>query len=73
MSCFCASCQLSGCSVRFTPEHAEQLLVLQHDGSFHQILKVGIDPRSDTGILSHPLLSQDVDVVSHLDRKVVNR
>ncbi len=52
-----------------TQEHLEQLLVLQHDGSFHQVLKVGVDPGSDTGVLSHPLLRQDVDVVSHLDRK----
>lgn len=50
-----------------TVEHVEQLLVLQHDGSFHQVLKVRVDSRSDSGILSHPLLRQDVDVVPHLD------
>lgn len=72
-------CLLSGCTirvvdrVRFTLEHVEQLLILQHDGSFYQILEVGVDPRSNSSILSHPLLRQDVNVVPHLERKTVNR
>lgn len=49
-----------------TQKHVEQLLVLQHDGSFHQVLKVRVDPGSDTGVLSHPLLRLDVDVVTDL-------
>lgn len=52
-----------------TLEHVEQLLVLQHDGAFHQILKVGVDARSDASVLRHPLLREDVDVVPHLDRQ----
>lgn len=52
-----------------TQEHVEQLLVLQHDGSFHQILKVRVDSCANAGILSHPLLGHNVNVVPHLDRK----
>lgn len=59
--------------MRVTQEHVEQLLVLQHDGSFHQILKVRVDPGSDTGVLSHPLLRLDVNVVTHLDRQTGQR
>lgn len=51
-----------------TQKHLEQLLVLQHDGPFHQILKVRVDPGTDPCVLSDPLLRLDVDVVSHLDR-----
>lgn len=56
---------LEGLSV--TQKHLEQFLVLQHDGSFHQILEVRVDPGTDPSVLSDPLLRLDVDVVSHLD------
>lgn len=52
-----------------TQEHVEKLLILQHDGSFHQILKVGVDAGADTGVLGHPLLRLHVDVVPHLQRE----
>ena len=45
----------------------QQLLVLQQDGSFHQILKVRVHAGADPSVLGHPLLRLDVDVVSHLD------
>lgn len=47
----------------------QQLLVLQQDGSFHQVLKVRVHAGPDPGVLGHPLLRLDVDVVSHLDRR----
>ena len=52
---------------RFTMEHVEQFLILQHDGALHQILKVRVHPSSDPCVLGHPLLSQHINVVSHLD------
>lgn len=50
-----------------TQEHVQQLLVLQQDGAFHQVLEVGVHAGPDAGVLRHPLLGLDIDVVSHLD------
>lgn len=56
-----------------TLEHAEQLFILQHNGSFHQILEVRVDSRANTSILSDPLRGHDVNVVPHLGGQTGDR
>lgn len=56
-----------------TLEHAEQLFILQHNGSFDQILEVRVDSRANTSILSDPLRGHDVNVVPHLGGQTGDR
>lgn len=65
----CSDASVTLCdTAAVTQEHVQELLILQHDGSFHQVLKVGVDAGADPSVLGHPLLRLDVDVVPHLRR-----
>ena len=48
--------------------------MLKQDGSFHQVLKVGVHASPDARILGHPFASEHIDVVANLEgRHVVSK
>ncbi|KAL0595140.1 UPF0764 protein C16orf89 [Plecturocebus cupreus] len=51
----------SGSPASASREHGHELLILKQDGSFHQVLKVGVHTSPDARVLGHPLASEHIN------------
>ena len=64
------TCLSEGQGPEFTFEHLHELRIREEEGAFDEILKVGVDPSSHSGVQGNPLPCDDVYVVSHLQQNV---